>query len=459
MILTDSIFKQLFPLLTKEQRFVYLPYLNLAMARFKINTERRVAMFLAQLTVESTGLTRWVENMNYSAKRLTQVWSRRFPTIAAAAPYANNPKALAIKTYGGRLGNRPNTDDGWRYRGHAPIQATGRDMYVGLNNALGDELGVDFVANPDLLSKPEYGFLASAWIFAVEKKCLPFADSNQIVAASKAINGGTIGLAERKQAYERALRLLPDDFVLDSYATISSEFNKDGTLKTAEKLSDNHKTEGATDYENNYDAPREPEIWKDDQPESDFQGAGAGGSWQDDADTEQKPSGASDDSSKQPENNSGGDVNQKADVIANVGGAESAAEKAKIDAANKLDDTHIEETKKTGFIAKVSAFVTAVLTGQYVIPQFLQSDFSFASLTKLIESFLHGLFILRKYIFAAIIIWFVLRKAESLLIRFKVINVNTDPTKGNVKIISRAPETNGLWTRIKNKIGLSKLLG
>ncbi|MGJ7039139.1 putative chitinase [Shinella sp. BE166] len=68
------------------------------------------------------------ENLNYSAKRMTQVWPSRFPTIAAAQPYANNPKALANKVYGGRLGNKFQ-DDGWRFRGRGLAQITGRENY------------------------------------------------------------------------------------------------------------------------------------------------------------------------------------------------------------------------------------------------------------------------------------------------------------------------------------------
>jgi putative chitinase len=69
------------------------------------------------------------ENLNYSAKRLTQVWPSRFPSIAAATPYANNPQKLANKVYGGRMGNVA-PDDGWRYRGRGFVQITGRDNYA-----------------------------------------------------------------------------------------------------------------------------------------------------------------------------------------------------------------------------------------------------------------------------------------------------------------------------------------
>jgi putative chitinase len=68
------------------------------------------------------------ENLNYSAKRLTQVWPGRFPTIASAKPYANNPRRLANKVYGGRLGNT-DPDDGWLYRGRGLSQITGKENY------------------------------------------------------------------------------------------------------------------------------------------------------------------------------------------------------------------------------------------------------------------------------------------------------------------------------------------
>lgn len=88
-----------------------------------------LAAILSEAYHETGGAMQPVsENLNYSAQRLTQVWPKRFPTLSAAKPYANNPRRLANKVYGDRLGN-VDPDDGWLYRGRGLAQITGRANY------------------------------------------------------------------------------------------------------------------------------------------------------------------------------------------------------------------------------------------------------------------------------------------------------------------------------------------
>lgn len=95
-----------------------------------------------------------VEDLTYTTvARLRQVWPRRFPNNAAAAPYVRNARALANLVYGGRLGNRPGTDDGWNYRGRGQSHITGLDNYIRADRELG--LGGALVADPDLARRPD----------------------------------------------------------------------------------------------------------------------------------------------------------------------------------------------------------------------------------------------------------------------------------------------------------------
>lgn len=89
-----------------------------------------------------------VENMNYSAKRMMQVWPSRFKTLAAAQPYAHNPEKLGNNVYANRLGNGPpESGDGYRYRGRGiGAQFTGRVNY----EKFGRLFDVDLVGNPEL---------------------------------------------------------------------------------------------------------------------------------------------------------------------------------------------------------------------------------------------------------------------------------------------------------------------
>lgn len=162
-------------------------------ARHGIDGPLLVAHVMAQLSHECGAGREVVENLNYTAPRLRQVWPKRFPTLASAAPYAGRPRALANKVYNGRMGNASGSDDGWTFRGRGAAQTTGRDGYQRLAQAT----GLDLVNDPDLVLSPAH-FLECGVADFVACGCLPFARADDVVGVTRRLNGGTVGLAERQ---------------------------------------------------------------------------------------------------------------------------------------------------------------------------------------------------------------------------------------------------------------------
>lgn len=188
------------------------------MAAHKINTVRRAAAFMAQLIHESNGFRTLEENLNYSPQGLMSTFNtaknQRFSKLLAEQfgrtedHKANKPMIAAI-AYANRMGNGGvDTLDGWKFRGRGPIQLTGRNNYM----ACGDAIGIDLVHNPDKLLEPVIGAMAAGWFWTegnpTGKSLNAFADIGEIDRISKAINGGSHGLAARKSLYEQAMRVL-----------------------------------------------------------------------------------------------------------------------------------------------------------------------------------------------------------------------------------------------------------
>jgi len=157
-----------------------------------IDTPLLVAHVMAQISHECGAGRDVVENMNYTAKRMTQVWPSRFKTLADAAPFSGNPRALANKVYNGRMGNRPGSDDGYNFRGRGGSQTTGREGYERVAKAT----GIDVVNHPDYLIDPKY-FLECAVSDFINCGCLPYAKADDILRVTRRLNGGTVGLEDR----------------------------------------------------------------------------------------------------------------------------------------------------------------------------------------------------------------------------------------------------------------------
>lgn len=149
------------------------PFLNVALERAAITTPERIAAFVAQLAHES-GEYRYMEE------------------LADGSAYEGRAD----------LGNTE-PGDGMKFRGHGPIQITGRANH----KACGEAMGLDLIADPRLICTPEHGTASACWFWNA-KRLSPLADLGWFTTISKIINGGTNGLYDRWRYYNRNRELL-----------------------------------------------------------------------------------------------------------------------------------------------------------------------------------------------------------------------------------------------------------
>lgn len=189
---------------TEAQLAPWVEPIQRACKRFDINTVRRVAAFISQMAHESSLKPGREENLNYSAKRLTEVWPNRFPTLASAEPYARNPEKLANRVYAGRMGNGSElSGDGWKFRGQGPGQLTGRSNLTGFADAMG--MTVDEAL--EYIRTIEGGVMSFAWFWNVND-LNRLADTPSVTDETRRINGGTHGLADREARFNRTVAAL-----------------------------------------------------------------------------------------------------------------------------------------------------------------------------------------------------------------------------------------------------------
>ena len=171
---------------------------------YDINTPLRVAHFIAQSAHESGNFVFIEENLNYRAASLMSVFKKYFPTQDMAQQYEKKPEKIANRVYANRMGNGDEASgDGYRYRGRGLIQLTGKDNYT----FFAGSLGIPVEAAADYMSTFE-GAAQSACFFWEQNKLNRFADANDVLGLTKAINGGTIGLEDRKSHTEHALHIM-----------------------------------------------------------------------------------------------------------------------------------------------------------------------------------------------------------------------------------------------------------
>ena len=171
-----------------------------AIAKHYQLSPERGAHLMGQASHESGGFKLTRENLNYSAETMCKVWPSRFKSVAEAAPYARNPKALADKVYSGRMGNGEGEGHIWIGRGF--LQLTGKDNY---RSFASDMRVPDVMENPSLV-ETDYAMETALWffekngLFAIADKGV---NEDTIKQITKRVNGGYTGLDHRKKETEK----------------------------------------------------------------------------------------------------------------------------------------------------------------------------------------------------------------------------------------------------------------
>lgn len=174
--------------------------------------------FLGHMQHETAGFREFHENMNYSARRICQVWPGRFPTLASAAPYAHNPRALANRTYANRMGNGPvSSDDGWQFRGGGGYHHTGRFEYERVKRRTGHDA--------DTIRDPSRGnaMLDAALSYAVDRGMIPALQRGDTKASTRILQGGTLGADDRAILARRWTSILANEPPLKERTNLESK--------------------------------------------------------------------------------------------------------------------------------------------------------------------------------------------------------------------------------------------
>ncbi|MEL6438537.1 MAG: glycoside hydrolase family 19 protein [Cyanobacteria bacterium J06621_8] len=169
----------------KNRIEAFTPGVNATFEKYQINTNLRMAHFLAQVMHESGGF-----------KWLRELWGPTAQQKSYEPPFSKARE----------LGNR-DKGDGFKYRGRGLIQLTGKYNYKKLTDEIGTDFNVDFVSQPNLVETTPYAVLAAGWYWD-RNNINQWADQDDLRKVTKSINGGFNGLEDRRKFLKRAKLVL-----------------------------------------------------------------------------------------------------------------------------------------------------------------------------------------------------------------------------------------------------------
>jgi putative chitinase len=194
--------------------------MNTVLPKYGITTPERVSVFLGQIVAEAgANLNQLKESSKYSPKAYFSICQKRLglKSVDECSPYLATPEKTFQGLYEATLdgtfhykGKELNTSaiqvgDGARFCGRGLKQLTGRGNYTRASKEIyGDDR---LVKNPDLVSNDKEVALETACWFWKSRNLNALADQFDIVAVTKKVNGGDLGLKTRQEYAERALKV------------------------------------------------------------------------------------------------------------------------------------------------------------------------------------------------------------------------------------------------------------
>lgn len=196
-MITEQQFNAIAKHAAKNAAGLFVPYINQYAKQYGIDTADKMAAFMAQVTHESGHFKYAREIWGPTAQQqryerdINKEWKANLPV--------GHRNKLAYD-----LGNSQ-PGDGKYFMGRGCIQTTGRSNYNKVSiHLFGDDR---LLHQPQLLEVPEYSIRAAMHYFST-RVMNKVADITDVVAVTKKINGGTNGLAERKELYQAATQAL-----------------------------------------------------------------------------------------------------------------------------------------------------------------------------------------------------------------------------------------------------------
>lgn len=185
--------------------------------KFGLNTDLRLAMFLAQVREEIGSEFKVVrENLNYSSTALMKTYKAFNSKLANEYGRSGGKKAdqvvIANIAYANKLGNgnadsdgdgdMDADDDGWKYRGAGCLQITGKANFAEVQKRIVAKTGSE--ANPDTME----GFLLFGFAYWLWRDCYRAADTGDIDNVTAIINKYTSSYDSRKEHYNKIEHLI-----------------------------------------------------------------------------------------------------------------------------------------------------------------------------------------------------------------------------------------------------------